>query len=399
MYKQYIELYEQTCDTINGHACEVMNTRRLIALETLKDAQSELDADKSAEPMSEAIALPVGKTFPPELYAQTNVELLLAPDYGLNLNRLEIKVNPYEVFHCDVPNMSTLLYFLVNDQYYHNHHANVNKLPEGVFIGSLAEFAVKHQDLAAKYYDKQSAPKNDPVISINTLFAQDGFVLYVPKNVKIEKPIQLVNVLHGQASFMVNRRILVIMEEGSEAKLLVCDHTLDSGRYLATQVAEIYTGENSVFDYYELEENSVYTSRIASTFVDQSRNSNVMVNGITLTNGVTRNNYFITLSGEGAETHLSGMAIGDADQNIDNYTFIDHAASHCRSNELFKYVLNEGARGSFSGRILVREGTVKTEANLNNKNLGMTDEVRMLSRPELEIYCDDVKRSHGSILG
>ena len=116
MYKQYIELYGQTADTICGHSCSVMNARRNEALERLAKAQENI-APATDGPMSENIPLPVGKTFGPEKYAHTDIDALLAPDYGLNLNRLKLDVNPYDVFHCDVPNMSTLLYFLVNEKY------------------------------------------------------------------------------------------------------------------------------------------------------------------------------------------------------------------------------------------------------------------------------------------
>lgn len=398
MYKQYIELYGQTADTICGHSCSVMNARRNEALERLAKAQENI-APATDGPMSENVPLPVGKTFGPEKYAHTDIDALLAPDYGLNLNRLKLDVNPYDVFHCDVPNMSTLLYFLVNDQYYDNPRDNSQSLPEGVFVGGMLEFAARFPEVAAKYYDKLASEHEDGVIALNTVLAQDGFVLYVPENIKVEKPIQLINVLQGDVPFMVNRRLMVIIENGAQAKLLVCDHNLSPAQFLATQVTEVFVGENAFFDIYELEENSVYTNRIASTLIRQAAHSNVMSNGITLTNGVTRNNYYVKLEGEGAETHVSGMAIADGDQHVDNYSFIEHAAPYCVSNELFKYVLNEGARGSFAGRILVREGAVKTEAYQSNKNLCMTDEARMWTRPELEIYCDDVKCSHGATVG
>ncbi|MEG2947341.1 MAG: Fe-S cluster assembly protein SufD, partial [Bacteroidales bacterium] len=163
--------------------------------------------------------------------------------------------------------------------------------------------------------------------------------------------------------------------------------------------AEIFVGEGAYFDYYELEENTIQTKRVASTFVHQDANSNVLTNSITLTNGVTRNNFYVTFAGEGAESHLSGMAIADGEQHVDNFTFIDHAVPHCHSNELFKYVLNDEAQGSFAGRILVREGADKTEAYQSNKNLCATDKARMFTRPELEIYADDVKCSHGATVG
>lgn len=376
--KQYIDLFEQNRGLIDNHAPLTLNSRRDNALMLLKGTGLPSTSE--------------------EAYAHTDVRSFFAPDYGLNLRRLEIPVNPYEVFRCDVPNMSTFLYFMVNDTFYTKEQPS-GKLPEGVFAGSLKEFAEKMPQIAEKYYDRQASQRPNGASALNTMYAQDGFVLYVPKNVKVEKPIQLINVLRGDVDFLVNRRILVILEHHAEAKLLVCDHAMNEVNFLANQVAEIFVGEGAYFDYYELEENTTHTKRVASTYVHQEANSNVLVNGITLTNGCTRNNYFVTFAGQGAESHLSGIVIGDGNQQVDNYTFIDHAVPHCHSNELFKYVLNDEAVGSFAGRILVRGGADKTEAYQSNKNLCATEKARMFTRPELEIYADDVKCSHGATVG
>ena len=376
--KQYIELYDQYHSLIDSHSSPILNALR-------EKAMSDFRVTGFPSPNDEE-------------YKHTNIPDLFAPDYGLNLNRLEIPVNPYEVFRCDVPNLSTLLYFVVNDSFYTKENPKV-KLPEGVLIGSLNEMARSHPDLVQRYYGKQACTQNDGIVALNTAFVQDGFFLYVPKGVIIEKPIQLINILRGDADFMVNRRLLIILEEGAQARLLVCDHTMDKKKFLSSQVTEIYAGKNAVFDYYDIEESSLNTNRITSTFVDQAEKSNVLINGITLHNGTTRNNYRMTFSGEHAEAHLCGMAIADKKQSVDNHTFIDHAVPHCTSNELFKYVLNDSSTGSFSGRILVREGAQKTSAYQTNRNLCATKEAHMYTKPQLEIYADDVKCSHGATVG
>ena len=376
--KQYIELYDQYHSLIDSHASPILNALR-------EKAMSDFRVTGFPSPNDEE-------------YKHTNIPDLFAPDYGLNLNRLEIPVNPYEVFRCDVPNLSTLLYFVVNDSFYTKENPKV-KLPEGVLIGSLNEMARSHPDLVQRYYGKQACTQNDGIVALNTAFVQDGFFLYVPKGVIIEKPIQLINILRGDADFMVNRRLLIILEEGAQARLLVCDHTMDKKKFLSSQVTEIYAGKNAVFDYYDIEESSLNTNRITSTFVDQAEKSNSLINGITLHNGTTRNNYRMTFSGEHAEAHLCGMAIADKKQSVDNHTFIDHAVPHCTSNELFKYVLNDSSTGSFSGRILVREGAQKTSAYQTNRNLCATKEAHMYTKPQLEIYADDVKCSHGATVG
>ena len=181
--------------------------------------------------------------------------------------------------------------------------------------------------------------------------------------------------------------------------MLVCDHSIDDVKFLGTQVIEIFTEDNATFDYYDLEESSISTTRFSSVFVEQAAFSNVLINGITLNNGLTRNNYHIRLNGEQASTTLCGMAILDQNQRVDTYSHITHAVPYCTSTELFKNVLGDQSMGVFNGRILVKEGADKTVAYQTNRNLCTTREARMYSQPQLEIYADDVKCSHGMTMG
>lgn len=376
--QQYIDLFTGYEDLIRRHASDVQNTLRTQALADF-----------------ERLGFPSVKS---EDYKYTDVAQAFAPDYGVNINRLDIPVNPYDVFRCDVPNLSTSLYFVVNDTFYDKMLPKAH-LPEGVYAGGMKNFMDKYPKVASRYYGKTALTGKDAIVALNTMLAQDGFVLYVPKRVVVERPIQLVNVFRSDVDTMANRRILVILEEGAEAKLLVCDHSVDDVKFLATQVVEIFAGEGAFFDYYDLEESSVSTTRFASVHVKQEAESNVLVNGITLNNGLTRNNYYIELNGEHAETTLCGMSILDKEQQVDTYSHITHAVPYCTSNELFKNVLDDQAVGAFSGRILVKENAQKTEAYQTNRNLCATREARMYSKPQLEIYADDVKCSHGMTTG
>lgn len=376
--QQYIDLFTGYEDLIRRHASDVQNTLRTQALADF-----------------ERLGFPSVKS---EDYKYTDVAQAFAPDYGVNINRLDIPVNPYDVFRCDVPNLSTSLYFVVNDTFYDKMLPKAH-LPEGVYAGGMKNFMDKYPEVASRYYGKAALTGKDAIVALNTMLAQDGFVLYVPKRVVVERPIQLVNVFRSDVDTMANRRILVILEEGAEAKLLVCDHSVDDVKFLATQVVEIFAGEGAFFDYYDLEESSVSTTRFASVHVKQEVESNVLVNGITLNNGLTRNNYYIELNGEHAETTLCGMSILDKEQQVDTYSHITHAVPYCTSNELFKNVLDDQAVGAFSGRILVKENAQKTEAYQTNRNLCATREARMYSKPQLEIYADDVKCSHGMTTG
>ena len=333
-----------------------------------------------------------------ERYKYTDMQQLFAPDYGLNLNRLRIPVDPYQAFRCDVPNLSTSLYFFVNDQFYQEALPKV-QLPEGVFIGSLAEAAAQRPELVAKYYAKIAATADDGITALNTMLAQDGLLVYVPKNVKIDRAVQVINILRSDVDLMVNRRVLVIVEEGAEARLLFCDHAVDDRPFLTTQVIEAYVGDNAQLSLYCLEETHYKNTRVSNVYVSQQANSHFDHNVITLHNGVTRNRLDLVFKGEGAECELNGCVIADKNQHVDNNTLIDHQVGHCDSRELYKYVLDDEAVGAFAGRVLVRHGSQKTTSEERNQNLCMTCQARMFTQPMLEIYADDVKCSHGSTVG
>lgn len=376
--QQYIDLFTQYEALICKHSAEVLNAPRVRAFADF-----------------EQLGFPTRKN---EKYKYTDASKYFAPDYGLNLSRLEFPVNPYEVFKCDVPNMSTSLYFVVNDSFYQKAQPTAT-LPDGVLFGSLKEMAEAHPELIKKYYGKLADTSQDAIAAFNTMFAQDGVCMYVPKGTVIDKPIQLVNILRADTNTMVNRRILIILEEGAQAKLLICDHAIDEVNFLSTQVIEVFAHDNTVFDLYELEETHNSTIRFNNLYVHQEANSNVLLNGMTLHNGTTRNTTSVTLAGKGAEVNLCGVAIADKNEQVDNHTFIDHQVSDCTSNELFKYVLDDQAVGAFAGRVLVREGAQHTSSQQTNRNICATREARMYTQPQLEIYADDVKCSHGATVG
>ena len=332
-----------------------------------------------------------------EEYRNCDLKEVLSYDYGLNINRFKIPFNPHDLFCCDVPNLSTRLYYVVNDIFYKD--SKNASLPDGVLCGSLNAFTQSHPELLEPYLNKLASDSTDGMVGLNNTFVQDGFVLYVPEGVHISKPIQLIQVFHGDIDLMSNRRILVVIEKNASAQLLVCDHTMSVKRCLSNQVAELFVGEDASLDYYELEMHETFTTRIANTFVRQDANSKLLLHGIVLKNGLTRNNYKVTLAGEHAEAKLSGVALGEKDHLIDNHLFIDHAVPRCTSHELYKYVLDDASRGIFSGQILVRKDAQKTSAYQSNKNLCSSREARMFTKPQLVIYADDVKCSHGTATG
>ena len=377
--QQYIELYEQARQMIFDHSAEAMNAVRDQAFEDFK-----------AQPLPSLRRGGAGGGVTLERYKYTDLQQLFAPDYGLNLNRLTIPATLKEAFHCGVPNLSTALYFVVNDMV-----QGEEQKPSDFTIGSFRLFP----EIVEKYYARLAKTGEDAVTALNTMLAQDGLLVYVPRGVKVDKTIQVVNLLRADIDLMVNRRVLIVLEEGAELKMLFCDHAVDDRNFLTTQVIEAYVGENASLGLYCLEETHNKNVRVSNVYIDQQRSSRVTHNVITLHNGVTRNRLDLTFSGEGAECECYGCVISDKQQHVDNNTLIVHKVPHCTSHELYKYVLDEKAVGAFAGRVLVEHGAQKTSSQMTNQNLTATKEARMYTQPMLEIYADDVKCAHGSTVG
>lgn len=401
--QQYIELFQECRQMLAKHSCTLLDAFRDEAFRTFK-----------------RLGLPNRKE---ERYKYTDAQEAFAPNYGLNLNRLEIPVNPYDVFKCDVPNMSTLLYFMVNDAFHAKELPKIQPT-EGVIICSLKEASEKYPELVEKYYgqvvkaaetpmkgqaegqmvDGEFIPthKNnepDAITALNTMLVQDGLFVYIPKEISLSHTVQVINILHAQVDLMVNRRVLIVLEEGAQGKILFCDHAMDDVNFLTTQVIEVFAGENSSLELYELEETHIKNKRFSNLYVQQQAKSKVTLNSLTLHNGFTRNMTYVALAGEESEANLYGGVIADKHQHVDNSTLVDHQVPKCVSNELYKYVLDEEAVGAFAGKILVRKEAQHTESQETNANLCATKTAHMYTQPMLEIYADDVKCNHGATVG
>lgn len=375
--KQYIDFYTQQKEAINANSAPVLNALRDEALHTL-----------STTPFPKKGS---------EGYAQTDMEALFAPDYGINVMRYEVSDETLKALRHNAPNMSPWCCFVVNDSF----HALDKKstMPEAVKVMSLRRAAVEYPDIVAKHYGTL-APLSDPQVALNTLLAQDGLFVYIPRGIVLERPLQLMNILTASSPLMVSRRVLVVVEEGAKGELIICDKTAsEQTDFLINQVIEVALAPNSHFDLYNVEESSANTHKVESTFARQQDDSNLLVNNITLTNGFSRNGTSIDIVGKNCQTLLNGMAICFNKQTVDNCTYIRHNTPHCQSRELFKYLLDDEATGVFEGKIYVCPGADKVEAYQSNKNIVATDTAKMYTKPQLEIYHDDVKCSHGATIG
>ena len=376
--RQYIDFYNSQRDNISAHSSQLMNSHRAEALEVV-----------------ERVPLPRKGS---ENYEVSDLPAMFAPDFGINVNRVDIPIDVADTFRCDVPNLSTHIYFLLNDAFLAGKSSGVS-MPSGVIVDSLCRASQLYPDLVGQYYNT-IAPHDNAQVALNTLLAQDGVFVYIPDGVVLDKPLQFVNIFNSAKPLMGNRRWLIVMGSDSNARMLLCDHTQNKEcEFLNNQVMEVVLGENATLDIYDIEESSSLTGRVSSLWARQATGSNLLVNGITLVNGTTRNDMSVDIVGEHCETHLLGMAICNEHQVIDNHTFIAHNTPRCTSNELFKYVLDNEARGAFTGKILVKKGADKVEAYQSNKNVLASELAKVHTKPQLEIYNDDVRCSHGATVG
>jgi Fe-S cluster assembly protein SufD len=375
--QQYIDLYDECREVLEQQSPALLNMVRRTAREQLATARLPRKGSED--------------------YEATDLEAVFAHDYGVNVNRLPFEADPGETFHCDVPNLSTCLYYSSNDAFHSS--ATAERNIGQVVVEPFSMAAVDYPELMADYYGK-IAKMSDPTVALNSLLVQDGLLIYVPDGVVAERPIQLVNIFNAALDMMVQRRLLIVVGKNAAIKLLACDHTQSPDySYLNNQVVEIVAMQGATLDYYDMEESTPKTNRVSSIYVEQHEGSNVLIDGITLTNGFTRNNYHVEVNGEHAETHLLGMTIASGEQHVDSHTFISHNAPRCHSNEMFKYVLNDNAVGAFAGKILVQPGCPRVEAYQGNRNLCGAPTAKMYTKPQLEIYTDDVMCSHGSAVG
>lgn len=317
-------------------------------------------------------------------------------DYGLNPARLPFKGDPFSLFMCDIPGITTYNYLILNDSFYAQ--TTSQALPKGVIICSLAEAFQKHASLLQPYLQQQTITHTD--VALNQLLAQDGMFLYVPDGVQLERPIQLVNMMYGNVDMMAASHNVAIIGNNAKAQVLVCDHAYGSQvHYLSNRYTQVFVGKDAAYDHYKLESSSSKTTNVSTLHIQQEEGSRVLSNLITLANGQTHNRVEVNLNGKGAHLSLNGLGLGCDSEKIENHTFINHNVAGATSNELFKYVLDDEAQGDFYGLIKVLPDAQQTQAFQINRNLCLSKTARMFTRPQLEIYADDVKCNHGSTVG
>lgn len=334
-----------------------------------------------------------------ENWRNTDISKSLEADYNYYLEpTYRPNVDLDKIFQCDIPHLETDMISQLNG-WYVSKNGGIKTDEQGVVIGSLAMAKEKYTDLIDAHYGNIAEDTKSGFVALNNAFSEDGVFIYVPDNVQVKMPLQMVNIIHHDENIFIQNHNLVIVGKNSSLQLVQCDDSVDHQQSLINTVTEIYVGENSSVDHYKLQNKNDNSTLINSMFFDMKRDARLSTNAITLNGGLIRNENYVTLNGENCEANVMGVYLVDKAQHVDNQVFVDHAYPNCYSNELFKGIVDDSAHAVFNGHILVRKDSQHTNAYQNNKNILLTDKATVTTKPFLEIYADDVKCSHGATIG
>ncbi len=333
-----------------------------------------------------------------EDYKYTDLRPAFQNDYSVVPKYISQEINLHEMFKCDVPQLNSHIILMINGWYY-NQNRMATHLPQGVICGSLHHIANEQPELVEKYYNKQAGLSDDPMANLNTALAKDGLFLYVPDNVVIEKPIQIINILNSKENTFAIQRNIFVLGKNSEVKIVFCDHTLNQNYYIVNNLSECFVGDDARLSFSSIQNQHNGAVNNTHMFVTLQRQSVLNTNSITLNGGIVRNNLKVKFEGEHAQASINGLTVADETQHVDNFTAIDHVVPHCSSNQLYKNILDGKASGVFSGKIHVLRDAQKTEAFQRNNNVILTEDAEMYTKPQLIIDADDVKCSHGATIG
>ena len=236
-------------------------------------------------------------------------------------------------------------------------------------------------------------------MSLNTAFLQDGAFIYIPDGTILEESIQLLFFASERKPFLVSPRNLIIVGKRSSVSIVESYVALTDQSYLTNAVTEIVAGDESVIEHDKLQNESLKAFHVAMIQARLGAKAQFTSNSIAVGGSIVRNNVTVVLDAERSECTLNGLSLGTGTQVIDNHTTIDHAKPHCASHELYKAILDGRSKGVFSGKIFVRPGAQKTDAKQTNKTLLLSDEATINTKPQLEIFADDVKCTHGATVG
>jgi Fe-S cluster assembly protein SufD len=275
--------------------------------------------------------------------------------------------------------------------------SQTSALGDAVLVDLFSAAAdARYNKIIRKYFARNAGYHNNGLTALNTAFLQSGVFLWIPKNVKIERPLQITFVAEGDQSASFPR-VLVVAEENSSATLI--ESFVGEGRYFTNATVEVVVKDGAHLDHYRLQRESKNAFHTSTTSVELGRASRYHTTSINLGAQLSRHDISVVMDHEGAETSVDGLYMVESDQHTDTHSVIDHKQPHCNSHQLYKGILDGNGRAVFNGKVFVREGAQKTDAMQTNKNLLLSEKARVDTKPQLEIYADDVKCAHGAAVG
>lgn len=278
--------------------------------------------------------------------------------------------------------------------------SSLDSLPAGVRISSLYHEITRNSSVLEQHFGRYLNFERDPFCALNTAFAEDGAFVHVSRGISLERPIHLLFVSTGRESTtMTHPRNMLLVEREAEAAIIEEYVSLKDGAFLSNSATELVVEESSTVSHYMLEREGTQAFNISTLRIQQGRNSNVASHSLLLGGGLVRNNVHPVLAGEGAECLINGLFIGGGTQHLDNYMYVEHEKPHASSRQFYNGILDDHAHGVFHGRIVVHKDAQKTDAKQTNRNLLLSDDAQIDTKPQLEIYADDVKCTHGATIG
>ncbi len=276
----------------------------------------------------------------------------------------------------------------------------IGKLLAGVTVGNLAAEIARNPEAIEKHLGRYLNMQRDSFGALNTAFLEDGAYVHIAKGVVLESPVVILYVSTEHDSPAVNYpRNLIVAEENSHATIVEDYVSLGGGQAFSNVVTELVAGDHSVVSHYMIEREHTGTFNVSTLRIQQGRTADVASHSVLLGGALVRNNIHPVLAGEGGECLINGLFIGNGRQHLDNYMLVEHASPHCGSRQFYNGILDGHAHGVFHGRIIVHKDAQKTDAKQTNRNLLLSDTAQIDTKPQLEIYADDVKCTHGATIG
>jgi Fe-S cluster assembly protein SufD len=368
----FLSSYKSFEGKLNGNTTKLLSERR-------KDAISNF----------EKLGFPTTKH---EEWKYTNLIPVLKKDFNLgaptSLTKSEINKFLFEGLEAN-------LIVFVNG-YFSKELSNITSSEELV---SIKPFSEADPSLLEKYFSK-SLTVNDAFTYLNTAFAQSGVFIRVPKNKVVDKPIVLHFISDARSENVFSQpRNIFVAEENSEVKIIESFNTVGEQLSFQNVVTEVILQKDANVEYYKIQNESINAHHVGTTQVHQEGKSNFSSTTISVSGGIVRNNLNIVLNSEYSEAFMYGLSLLNGAQHVDNHTVVDHAKPNCYSNQLYKAILNDKSTGVFNGKIFVKPDAQKTNAFQSNKNILLSKDASMNAKPQLEIFADDVKCSHGATIG